>query len=169
MALFLFSLLGFPPLAGFAGKFQVFAAVYDAGRKAAAAGRPDLGVAFYTLLGVGAVNTAISAYYYLRVVRTMTLEGESNSPFTGGPSGAASGFLVLLSALLIALGIVWNPLTAATDRAAKTFEPLTPAGPRIPGLDAGPPKLPPTGAGAPKGKEPGPAPNPKQKQKGQKK
>ena len=31
MTVFLLSLLGLPPLAGFAGKFQVFAAVYDAG------------------------------------------------------------------------------------------------------------------------------------------
>ena len=120
MALFLFSLLGFPPMAGFAGKFQVFAAVYDAGRDATAAGHAGLSTAFYALLGVGAVNTAISAYYYLRVVRVMMLEesGESPPVATGG---SAVFYLVVLAALLVALGVVWNPLTAAADRAAAPF------------------------------------------------
>jgi NADH-quinone oxidoreductase subunit N len=123
MALFLFSLLGFPPLAGFAGKFQVFAAVYKAAEAATAAGRADLGVAWYALLGVGAVNTAISAYYYLRVVRAMVLDDEE-SPAKAGPElpPAAAGYLAVLAALLVALGVVWNPLTAVADRAAGTFE-----------------------------------------------
>jgi NADH-quinone oxidoreductase subunit N len=65
MTVFLLSLLGLPPLAGFAGKFQVFEAVYEGGRAARAAGHANLGTAFYVLLGVGAVITAVSAYYYL--------------------------------------------------------------------------------------------------------
>ena len=51
MTIFLLSLLGLPPLAGFAGKFQVFVAVYDAARAATAAGHANLGTAFYVLLG----------------------------------------------------------------------------------------------------------------------
>ena len=131
MALFLFSLLGFPPLAGFAGKFQVFAAVYEAGRDATAAGHSALGTAFYVLLGVGAVNTAVSAYYYLKVVRMMVLEGEPSPPVatgglsaTGKLSPAASTYLVVLAALLVALGVIWNPLTTAADRAVGSFAPV---------------------------------------------
>jgi NADH-quinone oxidoreductase subunit N len=124
MALFLFSLLGFPPLAGFAGKFQVFTALYDGGRTATAAGRPDLGTALYALLAVGAINTAVSAYYYLRVVREMVLEdAEGERPRI---PAAAPVYLSILAALLVAAGVVWNPLTAATDRAAASFGP--PAG-----------------------------------------
>src|SRR5205823_7248459 len=67
MTIFLLSLLGLPPLAGFAGKFQVFTAVYDAAKSATAAGRANLGTAFYVFFAVGLVNTAVSAYYYLRV------------------------------------------------------------------------------------------------------
>ena len=74
MTVFLASLLGLPPLAGFAGKFQVIAAVYDAARSASASGPPGLGAVFYVLLAVGAVNTAVSAYYYLKVARAMLLE-----------------------------------------------------------------------------------------------
>ena len=63
-------LLGFPPLAGFAGKFQVFVAVYDAARNAPG----SLGTWLYAFLAVGAVNTALSAVYYLKVVRAMALD-----------------------------------------------------------------------------------------------
>ncbi|MDB5310023.1 MAG: nuoN 2 [Gemmataceae bacterium] len=154
MALFLFSLLGFPPLAGFAGKFQVFAAVYDAGKGASGAGRPDLGTAFYALFAVGAVNTAISAYYYLRVVRAMILDAPGSTvsspksgavdpvpvspdlgPANSGPATpyAASVYLTVLAALLVAAGVVWNPITAATDRAAAAFVPAV----RVPGPNAG--------------------------------
>jgi NADH-quinone oxidoreductase subunit N len=125
MAMFLLALLGLPPLAGFAGKFQVFAAVYDAGRSATAAGRADLGTAFYVLLGVGAVNTAVSAYYYLKVVRAMVLEQASPPVATRGPGGGATAYLTLLAALLVAVGVVWNPLTRTADRAATSFRPAT--------------------------------------------
>jgi NADH-quinone oxidoreductase subunit N len=126
MAVFLLALLGLPPLAGFAGKFQVFAALYDAGRAASAAGRTDLGTACYVLLGVGAVNTAVSAYYYLRVVRAMLLDGPERSAGAVGKVGAgASAYLTLLAALLVAVGVVWNPLTRTADRAAASFRATT--------------------------------------------
>ena len=133
MALFLFSLLGFPPLAGFAGKFQVFAAVSDAARGATAAGRADLGVAFHVLLAVGAVNTAVSAYYYLRVVREMVLEDaapQSEPTNAAGTGVGGSAFLGALAALLVALGVAWNPLTGAADRAVAGFAPIDRVGKR---------------------------------------
>ena len=40
----------------------------------------------------------------------------------GGLSVGASTYLTVLAALPVALGVVWNPLTAAADRAAGTFE-----------------------------------------------
>jgi NADH-quinone oxidoreductase subunit N len=125
MAVFLLALLGLPPLAGFAGKFQVFAALYDAGREASAAGRPDLGAALYALLGVGAVNTAVSAYYYLKVVRAMTLDGPPAGAAPIRVSGSAAAYLTLLAAGLVAVGVVWNPVTRAADRAVAVFAPTT--------------------------------------------
>ncbi|HXD86385.1 MAG TPA: NADH-quinone oxidoreductase subunit N, partial [Urbifossiella sp.] len=120
MSLFLFSLLGFPPLAGFAGKFQVFEAVYEAGRGATDAGHSALGTAFYVLLAVGALNTAISAYYYLRIVRAMLLE-DAASPAACSICPSATLFLTLLAALLFAAGIIVNPIASATTQAARTF------------------------------------------------
>ena len=57
MTVMLLSLAGFPPTAGFVGKFYIFKAAVGAGH--------------IWLVIIGAINTAISAFYYLRVVVTM--------------------------------------------------------------------------------------------------
>lgn len=54
MAIFLFSLMGLPPTAGFAGKFYVFAGAVKAG--------------YLWLAVIGVLNSAVSLYYYLRVM-----------------------------------------------------------------------------------------------------
>lgn len=63
MAIFMLSLTGVPPTAGFIGKFYIFRSVVDAGL---------IGLAL-----VGVITSLISAYYYLRVVVVMYMrEGE---------------------------------------------------------------------------------------------
>jgi NADH-quinone oxidoreductase subunit N len=57
MAIFMFSLAGIPPLAGFFGKFYVFLAAIEAG--------------LYTLSVVGVLASVVGAYYYLRIVKLM--------------------------------------------------------------------------------------------------
>jgi NADH-quinone oxidoreductase subunit N len=70
MSIFMLSLAGIPPLAGFFGKFFVFSAAVETG--------------WAWLAVVGVINSAISAYYYLRVVVAMyfsegTLQTERRS------------------------------------------------------------------------------------------
>jgi NADH-quinone oxidoreductase subunit N len=60
MAIFMFSLSGMPPLAGFFGKFYVFKAAVDGG--------------WTWLAVVGMLNSAIGLYYYLRVTVAMYFE-----------------------------------------------------------------------------------------------
>jgi NADH-quinone oxidoreductase subunit N len=60
MLLSLFSLAGIPPVAGFFGKFFLFAAAAEQG--------------YYWLVIIAVLNTIISLYYYLRVVKRMFLE-----------------------------------------------------------------------------------------------
>jgi NADH-quinone oxidoreductase subunit N len=60
LAVFLFSLAGLPPLAGFLGKFYVFAAGVE--------GR------LYALVMIGLVNSVVSLYYYARIVKVMFLD-----------------------------------------------------------------------------------------------
>jgi NADH-quinone oxidoreductase subunit N len=57
LSLFLLSLLGMPLTAGFIGKVMVFRAALDQG--------------YYILVVIGVLNTAISAYYYLRLIIVM--------------------------------------------------------------------------------------------------
>jgi NADH-quinone oxidoreductase subunit N len=75
MAIFLLSLMGIPPLIGFMGKLYVFAAVIQK------ASLVDDGRALYTLAVIGALNAAVAAYYYARVLKTMIIdEQEGDKP-----------------------------------------------------------------------------------------
>jgi NADH-quinone oxidoreductase subunit N len=60
MALFLLSLMGIPPLIGFMGKLYVFSAVIEKGH-------------FWFALA-GALNAALAAFYYARVLKTMIID-----------------------------------------------------------------------------------------------
>jgi len=64
MAIFLLSLVGIPPFVGFMGKLYVFAAVIEKGPT----------YVWYAV--VGALNAAIGAYYYFRVLKTMVIDPE---------------------------------------------------------------------------------------------
>ena len=103
----LLSLLGLPPLAGFAGKFQLFAAVYDAG--------------YGWLLAVGLANTVLSAGYYLRVLRAMLLDDpeatdEKGRPLPLGEGAGVRLYLLALAAALVAVGVFWGPLADLAAR-----------------------------------------------------
>ena len=120
---FLLSLLGLPPLAGFAGKFQVFAAVYDAGRRWSAEGVPGIGTGFSVLLAVGVLNTVVSAGYYLKVLRAAGLDepatvDEKGAAVPLGESGAAAGLVAVLAVGLVLVGVWWGPLAGLAARAA---------------------------------------------------
>ena len=121
MAFFLMSLLGLPPLAGFAAKFQVFAVIYDMGRSFGSADAAFAWV-YFGLLIIAALNTAVSAGYYLKILRVMMLEEPSDESALRVSIGGR--LLVLVLAVLVVLGgILWDPLTKLTDRGTRSFEP----------------------------------------------
>lgn len=90
LAIFMFSMVGAPPLAGFFGKFMVFAAAWQAG--------------LYVLVVVGAVSSIVGAYYYLRVVKVMYFDAPAEgldrpAPsllFVSGGMGLATVFFILV-------------------------------------------------------------------------
>ncbi len=90
MLLFMFSLTGIPPTAGFIGKFYLLKAALNAG---------------YTMTVIGAVLfSAISAYFYLRVVRNMYMcEPEEELTFSYTPGISVVLGLALLG--VIGLGL----------------------------------------------------------------
>ncbi len=138
LAVFLLSLLGIPPLAGFAAKFRVFAALFEGGQYYAGLGEPALANTLYALLVIGGLNTVISAVYYVKVLKVMILderaedvEGRAPVPLTEPLPSAA--YAVLLSVTIFVVGVWWNPLAAASDRGVRPFERVGPppaAGPQ---------------------------------------
>jgi len=101
MALCLFSLIGLPPLGGFAAKWFLILAL---GKGAATV--PWL----WILVFVAVINTAISLYYYVRVIRQMYLRDDAELGAVPAPLGGV--VLVNLCALaLLLLGTLWfSPL-----------------------------------------------------------
>jgi NADH-quinone oxidoreductase subunit N len=113
-AIMLFSLLGIPPLAGFVGKFAVFASLVE-GYQATGQGYLLL------LLLVGVINTAISLFYYVRVVKVMTMDPDAQ---TRGPVRlplvSLPGFYVVTVTLpTVILFFAWEFLNQFALRAAQ--------------------------------------------------
>jgi NADH-quinone oxidoreductase subunit N len=129
LSIFLLSLLGIPPLAGFAAKFQIFRVLYQSGQNYAAVDSPvyqNLGLTMYALLVIGGLNTAISAVYYLKVMKVMILDRPVAEPSTRMgelPTSADSVFFgTLLAALIFVVGIYWDPLALASARGVERFQ-----------------------------------------------
>ena len=65
LAIFMFSMAGIPPLAGFFGKLYIFLAAVEAG--------------LYTLAIIGVLTSVVGAFYYIRIIKVMYFDkpGES--------------------------------------------------------------------------------------------
>ncbi len=106
MLLFMLSLGGIPPTAGFMGKFWLFSAAIDGG--------------YYWLAVIFALNSAVSLYYYLRVVVFMWFKGEP----TGSEPVISPAMAVLLGITIvgtIVIGIYPAPLFQLANDAARTL------------------------------------------------
>jgi NADH-quinone oxidoreductase subunit N len=92
MTLALFSLAGIPPFAGFFSKFFIFMAAFQAG--------------FRVLVFIAVINTVISLYYYLLVVKAMYIQPNEQpvAPFRSDRYTRLS--LILCTAGVLAFGIL---------------------------------------------------------------
>ena len=106
MLLFMLSLGGIPPTAGFMGKFWLFGAAIDAG--------------YYGLAVIAVLNSAVSLYYYVRIVVFMYLKKET---IGSEPVSSPSLTVVLAVAVVatLALGIYPRLLFELADASAKTL------------------------------------------------
>ena len=107
--IFLFSLTGLPPFAGFIGKFLLFAAVLKEGGE------------FIVLALVAVANSVVSLYYYAKVVKVMFLDAP-----TPGDKEVAIGcnhftLLIPLAVLTVVLGIYFAPLVQYTTQSLRFF------------------------------------------------
>jgi len=106
LTLCLISLIGMPPAAGFMAKFYIFSA----------AAQNDL----LWLVIIAAINSVISAYYYLRVVKVMWF-GEAASPEKVPSSGAPRLALFLCCLGVLLLGIIPGLVMRLAEIAGKLF------------------------------------------------
>ncbi len=107
LTVFLLSLTGIPPTAGFVGKLYVFAALINA--------------KWFWLAIVGALNSVVSLYYYVRVLRNMFLRQpeDSSEPIRFSPFQIVL-LLVLLVPTLV-LGVYFSPLVEYAQASVSMF------------------------------------------------
>jgi len=91
MTLFLLSLAGIPPTAGFMGKFFVFSAAVQSGETG--------------LVVVGVLTSAIAAFFYLRVIVAMWLQDPDPEAMPLGPTPALVAGLAVAAAVVIVIGV----------------------------------------------------------------
>jgi NADH-quinone oxidoreductase subunit N len=105
------SLAGIPPLSGFFGKFQLFAAVVQAAQHD---GR------YYALALIGAGAVVVSLYYYFNVGRAIYMQAADDATPIAVSLPVRIGLYVCMMAM-IGLGIYQRPLVEAATFAAKVF------------------------------------------------
>ncbi len=109
MGVFLLSLMGIPPFAGFLAKFYIFAAVIQAG------------LGWFAVVGV--LNSAIAGFYYMKVLKTIFAEdGQTADPPLIELHPIYSGLLVVLVVPNIIGLVLWGYLDRLTEYSQKLLE-----------------------------------------------
>ena len=107
LVVFMFSLAGIPPLAGFFGKLYVFVAAIEA--------------QLYALAIIGVVASVIGAFYYLRIIKVMYFDEPVDHFDT--PIGREMTFVIGVTSVIVILFFVYPApiLTSAAAAAAALF------------------------------------------------
>lgn len=122
MFVFLISLTGLPPTVGFVGKVLLFEVVISQGLSlAGAAATHSLGVFLLVLAVVGVLNSAVSLYYYMQVIRAMAFEEDESATWTLS-RGALAGPLALAGLLIVLL--YFEPLLRFASVVMHQAEPI---------------------------------------------
>jgi NADH-quinone oxidoreductase subunit N len=105
MFLFLISLIGLPPVAGFIAKLNVLLALINNG-----------GWWWWLVIAIG-VNSVISAFYYFRVIKAMYVTPSDQPAFVAHPLGTA--LATVCAAALLLMFILTSPMSKMTQRYSK--------------------------------------------------
>jgi NADH-quinone oxidoreductase subunit N len=103
LLVFMFSMAGIPPLAGFFGKWFVFLAAIDAG--------------LYTLAILGVMASVVSAFYYLRIVKIMYFD-EAVEPLDSAVPGDLRVVMYVATAVTLLFFLMPSPVVEVADAAA---------------------------------------------------
>ncbi len=116
MSISLFSLTGLPPFAGFVGKYYLFAAVIQRGMDGG-------GSLFYLMAVIGVLNSAVSLYYYARIMKAMYLEKFDAAAFPVAVYPVHKAVLGVLVLPTIVLGLYWSPLISWVEGSLAVWMP----------------------------------------------
>ncbi len=105
MTIFMLSMGGIPPFAGFFGKFFIFESAIDSG--------------MYTLAIIGVLTSVVALFYYLRVVKVMFFD-PSEAPFDAR-SGSLSFVAMATGAFTLVFAVFLAPFVGAATQAAKAL------------------------------------------------
>jgi NADH-quinone oxidoreductase subunit N len=114
MLIFMLSLGGIPPTAGFMGKFWVFGAAIESG--------------YIWLALIGVLNSAISLYYYVRVVVSMYVAAPEDAPVPFQLSRGIVAVLVLMVAGTVAFGVYPQALFEFAEMSAASLGAVSSSG-----------------------------------------
>ena len=106
LAVFMFSLAGVPPLAGFFGKFYVFYAAVQTG--------------LIWLAVIGFVTSVVSAFYYLRIVKVMYFD-EPLASFDRPIAVELKWILVVAAGLTMSFILLPDPIVGGAEAAAASL------------------------------------------------
>jgi NADH-quinone oxidoreductase subunit N len=102
LAIFMFSMAGIPPFAGFFGKFYIFLAAVEGG--------------YYLLAVVGVLTSVVAAYYYLRIIKLMYFDA-TEQPLDR-PIGAGITVVMTITAVVVTFFFLYpQPILAGAEAA----------------------------------------------------
>lgn len=108
LMVFMFSLAGIPPMAGFFGKLYIFLAAIEA--------------ELYTLAVIGVVSSVVGAFYYLRIIKIMYFD-EGTEPLDK-PVGRSLAIVITVAGLAVFLFFLWPaPIVDTAGLAAASLFP----------------------------------------------
>ena len=112
LAIFMFSMAGIPPLAGFFAKFTIFLAAVQSG--------------MWTLAVIGVLTSVVGCFYYLRVIKVIFFD-QAEAPFD--PRSASLSFVALSTgAFTLLFFLLPAPFVSAATQAAHVLFAQAPAG-----------------------------------------
>jgi NADH-quinone oxidoreductase subunit N len=106
LAIFMFSLAGVPPAAGFFGKLYIFLAAIDA--------------KLTGLAVIGVVTSVVGAFYYLRIVKVMYFD-EPVAAFDGPIAGELKGVLLVTALVTLFFFLLPGPVVGSAEVAASSL------------------------------------------------
>jgi len=107
LSIFMFSLAGIPPFAGFIGKWYIFQATVSSG--------------MFWLAAIGAINAVISLYYYVRLVKFMLIDGSEKEMKLANLHWRFSSLIAVFAVFSVYFGIYFGPIVKWAKSSAELF------------------------------------------------